>query len=235
MIMKKRWWVFIVGGGGIIVCGIVIFRMVFLDDTPPLLKHLGVDLRELRYQRDFVSYYGPILPFGAALHDVQGTSQLSPTYEYYTNSDATIYSPIDGRVTRVVFQPEDQDYYLWIRPRKHSAWVVEMDHVQEVVVKVGQQVTAGDILGKAGTWYPQENIGRTELMITQSRWNGKSYYYCPFLFVAESQKEQIRRSLEAVFQKWQKHTGRTIGNMILPGCLYRELKDSPGGNLEVVL
>ncbi len=206
---------------------ILIFKSLYSSffDPPPKLYLLPVSLDSLSYEPSYISEYGPILPFGGELKNPdKNTVILSPAIEFYAKSDANVYSPSNGIIDRIEYQKEDDDYYLWIKPKSWSSWIIEIDHLKEPKVKKGQKVVAGQILGRVGNWYQKEGIGRTELMIVK---RGRiQHYFCPYLFAEKQAKEKFAKYFNTVFQNWKNNPPSNFSKKpVLPGCLYKELKD----------
>ncbi len=210
---------------------ILIFKLLYsiLLDSPPQLYLLPVSLNSLSYEPTYVSEYGPILPFGGELKNPEkNTTILSPTIEFYAKSDANVYSPSNGIIDRIDYQKENADYYLWIKPKSWSSWIIEIDHLKEPKVKKGQKVVAGQVLGKVGNWYQKEGVGRTELMIVK---RGRiQHYFCPYIFAEKQAKEKFAKYFNTVINKWKNNSTQNISKYILPGCFYKELKDKSFSN-----
>ena len=184
-------------------------------DDPPLLEKTGIMVEDLVYDSRFISDYGPILPFGGKLYDPDGGFKLSPTYEYYLRAGARISSPLDGVVDQIEYQPQDGDYYIWIKPSPRSAWIVEIDHLKDPAVQSGDKVKAGDYLGTAGNWYPNSGVGRTELMLVKR--GAIQHYYCPYLYMSEALQRDFRRQAAKVYDEWRQQHGGTANSTALSG------------------
>jgi hypothetical protein len=71
------------------------------------------------------------------------------------------------------------DWEIHIKSSKTARWSVQHDHVSDPVVRQGDRVRAGDILGGTGKWNQSLGIGRTELIVTYSEGPGTDLCYCP--------------------------------------------------------
>ena len=127
------------------------------NSTPPVLSVPVIDLSLLT---DF-------LPFGTPL----GGTQLSPTYELYTDlTTVTVQAATPGIVEAIMANPAPQtDLEIHIRPTKDSPYLVIYDHVLSPQVSVGQSVTAGQTLGQIGPFSDpgRHRNGRIELQINR--------------------------------------------------------------------
>lgn len=198
----------------------------------PVFYNFLVDENNFSYNSSYVSSYGPILPFGAEVRDEFGNSQLSPTYEFYLNDKSTVLSPLNGYVLDVGFQPENDDYYIWISPKKNSAWIVEIDHVKNVTIKKGDYIHSGKKLGLVGSWY-KGIVGRTELMIIKKEIGGYYTYYCPYLFFSKNLKQKYSVIIKNTLKNFNSNSyNNNPKKMVLPGCFYYVLKDGGYKNRE---
>ncbi len=208
----------------LLILGSLIFVFLafryFYFYQPPRLKNLAVNLTDLSFDMQAVSEYGPILPFGGELVSPNGDRQLSPTIEFYLHSQALIKSPVDGIITDLGYQPEDKDYYAWIKPNSFSPWIIEIDHITNPKIAIGDKVTAGHIIGQAGHWEPSLNVGRTELMIVKRHWSNRQSYYCPLAFL-ENPQSWVKK-VQLILQKSHFSSKSDLAH---PFCLYSQLKD----------
>lgn len=200
--------------------GFILVLVKIIFDKPPVVKSLFVKKEDLAQDPRYIPKYGPVLPFGAILKEDEKEA-FSPTIEFYLKKDALVYSPTDGIITKIRYQPEDKDYYVWIKPRIWSNWLVEIDHLTALQVKEGKKVTAGQVLGKPGRWYPEHGVGRVELMIIKE---GKiNHYFCPSLLLAK----EVKKDYEELFNYSFKNSTikKKLQKMNPLGCLFKELKD----------
>ena len=86
-------------------------------------------------------------PFGTRVHPVYKTETLNPGIEISTEPGATVKSVFDGQITRIFFLP-GYGTCVTIRHGSHTSMYANLSDVQ---VANQQRVTAGQILGEAGT------------------------------------------------------------------------------------
>lgn len=160
--------------------------------------------------------------FGAVVEDVGGDPVVLPTFEYKVSPDSQLVSPMAGIISQVDYQEETSDYSIVIIPESGSEWFVNIDHVTEVLVSVGESVTAGQLLGKPGVW--DETLGRTELMVVKNQ-----TYYCPFNLFAPALKSEYEAKVTELMSDWETFKGDdTIYDqaaMVVPGCNESTLTD----------
>ncbi len=93
--------------------------------------------------------------FGIRVHsEAHNTKTESPGIEIETNENASVRVVYDGKVVRSFFKPEFQNIVLV----QHGDYFTLYSNLKSVVVKTGNIVKEGDILGKVGT-----KNGKTEL------------------------------------------------------------------------
>lgn len=151
------------------------------------------------------------LEFGAVVEGPDGPKQL-PTFEYRVDPDADVLAPASGRVVRRVHQPETDDYELTIGA---GSVQVNVDHVRDLQVDEGDDVVAGDVLGRPGPW--SDTLGRTELMVVEDE-----VAHCPLTWVAPELEDALAAQVSALMADWEAFRGDdTIYDeaaMPRPGC-----------------
>jgi hypothetical protein len=160
--------------------------------------------------------------FGAVVEGAEGEPVVLPTFEYKVAPDAQLLSPMAGIISQVDYQEETSDYSVVIIPESDSEWFVNIDHVIQVAVAVGESVTAGQLLGKPGVW--DDTLGRTELMVVKNQ-----TYYCPFNLFAPALKSAYEAKVTQLMNEWETFKGDdTIYDqaaMVVPGCNESTLTD----------
>ena len=120
-----------------------------------------------------------------------------------------------GVASQIDYQAETDDFSIILLPESDSDWMVNIDHVTDVAISVGDAVTAGQLLGAPGTW--NETYGRVELMVVQG-----SIYYCPFDLFDASLKDEYENKVTQLMDDWETFKADdTIYDqaaMVSPGC-----------------
>ncbi len=189
----------------------------------PVLKNLGVN-----FEQAFVflpSENKLFLEYGAEVSGPSGPKIL-PTFEYRTAPDAEVFAAMDGVVTNVTYQDRNQDYSIHLQPETNSPWILEHDHVSNPRVSKGDQVKAGDILGKVGKL--DSNLGRTEIMLWDSS-GSRPMTYCPLLYFDLSLLSPYKQKIQQHMRDWEAFKGNSNlyneEKHLLPGCAYENLAD----------
>ncbi len=137
------------------------------------------------------------LEFNAVVNGPDGPKRL-PTFEYRVDKDALVRAPASGYIIHFEHQPETDDYEIGIarslEDGRHG--MVMVDHVRDITLAKGDSVTAGQVIGKAGTWGGE--LGRVELMVVE----GDSAY-CPLARMPDSLKEAHRSKIRDLMADWE--------------------------------
>jgi len=201
------------------------------SNIPPVLKNLivafGAYDAATGKAGDFVflaSQSKVFDEFGVVVPNEGGNPVTLPTFEYKVDPNAQVVSPIDGIVTQVDYQEDQDDFSLILLPDADSNWFVNIDHVRNVMVSVGDTVTAGQQVGTSGTW--TDELGRVELMVVQDN----TTYYCPFDVFDTALKAEYEEKVTLLMNEWEDFKGDTTiydqGAMVAPGCITSTLTDS---------
>lgn len=130
-----------------------------------------------------VSFHPPgrewraLIPFGVAA--LPGGA-LTPGFEYYTTPDAIVRASCGGEIVNIFKNEGVDDWEILIKAAPHATWAVQHDHVSNPLVKLGDKVRAGDILGGTGKW--SASLGRTELAVVSAEGPGLDLCHCPMKF-----------------------------------------------------
>ncbi|MFW6213244.1 MAG: M23 family metallopeptidase [Spirochaetota bacterium] len=197
-------------------CGWFDEREEACDISQIQLESLGVDFEPWDGNSGSVAggfkFSGPdnmMMPFG----NVGDGGKVQSSLDFYMDSDATVFAPISGTISRVVFQSEDSDYEIEI---KVGGCQVFFDHMLDPQVSVGDYVNAGDPLGKPGPW--NEYTGVLELTVLSGR-----RVYCPVDFIRPERIDTVRSELVQLMADVETYHGDTSiydeAAMLEPGCL----------------
>lgn len=196
--------------------------------VPPVLKNLMFDIRGCTTGDcagaggeggDIVYAAGYSHPLVFGFDFMIDGKPLSPTYEFYVKPDANVMAPVGGTIQNLNLSQNGEDYSFFIEVDGSSTYTVIIDHVQAPTVSNGDVVSAGDILGKAGLWTPEQ--GRTELQINADE---TDHAVCPFSLLDETLKDDYSQRLNAMYADFETVKGSADiydeTKHVLPGCLY---------------
>ena len=145
-----------------------------------------------------------VLPLGTPVRSlVDGVVANMPTL---WSGDISIQVTADGRMQR---------------------WVYEVEHVINPKVKVGDKVSAGQIIAEVSDFDKSApaGFGVVEIGILHGGGEGLPEHVCPFAYLDDSIKEETFQRLNALFKSWEDYIGDQNlydENSPYPGCLALE-------------
>ena len=160
--------------------------------------------------------------FGGSVLSPSGP-KIIPNMEFKVLEDAIIMSPMHGMISSISKSDEQGDFAISIVPGALSAYRVEIDHVLDVRVEVGDVVVPGQALGIAGNW-DNSPLGRVELQV-----NRGNEYVCPMDYLAESAKASVEAKMTTLMFDWETIKGDNglydQAAMVTPGCTVHAISD----------
>ena len=105
---------------------------------------------------------------------------------------------------------------------KMEKWVYETEHVRNPTVKVGDKVTAGQIIAEVSNFDKgvPEGYGAVEIGILKG--GNPPEHVCPFAYLDESIKAETLQKIKDFFKSWEDYVRDTTlydESMPIPGCL----------------
>ena len=103
-------------------------------------------------------------------------------------------------------------------------WVYETEHVINPKVKVGDKVTAGQIIAEVSDFDKgaPSGFGAFEIGILHGGGEGPPEHVCPFLYLDDSIKDETFTKMRELFKSWEEYAGdKTLydESLTTPGCL----------------
>lgn len=198
------------------------------DHTTPVLGNLMVEFGPWDRATNMAGAFAFAAQKNRVFYEfgyVISPEKINISFTYDVGTTVTILAPMGGVVTSITYQSVSDDYELHIRKAAMSDWIIILDHVKDVPVKVGDTVTAGQVVGKASIGVPgyrtTPEIQINEEIIDDSstfehRVRGKTRFHCPSSFVSA----ETRAKVESLMRDWEAFKGRAVypASMALPGC-----------------
>ena len=208
------------------------------SDLPPiLLKSIGINLdyydpktnragdflftkEKLEFNRLFMDY-GFFIPASSASPDKKNPQ---PTFIVPLKTPAR--SLVDGVVANI---PKlwSGDYSVQVTTDgKLQKWVYETEHLINPTVKVGDKVTAGQIVGEVSDFNHGAPPGFGTVEIGVLKGGNPPEHVCPFAYLDPSIKEEMLTKIKAFYKSWEEYLGDTAlynENEEIPGCLTLDL------------
>ena len=100
-------------------------------------------------------------------------------------------------------------------------WIYETEHVINPIVKVGDRVTAGQVIAEVGSFSGNDPKGFGAVEIGILAGGNPPHHVCPFAYLDESIKQDTFDKLNAHFKSWQEYVGiqTLFPETTIPGCL----------------
>ncbi|OGH18342.1 MAG: hypothetical protein A2770_00585 [Candidatus Levybacteria bacterium RIFCSPHIGHO2_01_FULL_38_12] len=108
---------------------------------------------------------------------------------------------------------------------KMQEWIYETEHLINPRAKVGDVVTAGQIVGEVSNFNRGAPPGFGTMEIGILRGGQKPQHVCPFAYLDESIKEDTLKKINSLFKSWEDYIGdQTLyeEKNPIPGCLTQE-------------
>lgn len=145
---------------------------------------------------------------------------VQPTF--YLPLGTEVLAPIDGVVT-MVETLYSNDYTIWFSSSNKSTWSYETEHVKNVTVKVGEKVTAGQVVAEVSDYETRNTpgYGLVELGLFHPQ-NNEPTHWCPFQYLDSSIKDDTNKKILSVYKGWEEFMGDTAiydeASYAIPGC-----------------
>lgn len=196
------------------------------DDQPPALKNVGFNL----------DYYDPATSRAGDFHFTQALAEVlngDPIYQKLIWSDygiqdnrspndptkrnvqptfrlplgTKVLAPIDGEVTRVETLYSG-DYTIWFAENPKADWSYEMEHVIKPIIKVGDKVTAGQVVAEVSTHGSEHHpgFGIVEIGLFHPLDNEPTHW-CPFVHFEDSIKDEMNKKILSLYGAWETYLG----------------------------
>lgn len=200
----------------------------------PNIKHLGVNLDYYNAQTglagDFKFTKAPLNQnrlFMNYAHLITQTSTGSPKRNpqptFILPIGTKVRSIVDGQVS-AIDQLYSGDYSIHITSRESGQYTYELEHVSNVSVKVGDKVTAGQVVAEVSPHDSNYNdgMGLYEIGILTAGEGGRPRHICPFAYLDSSVKADLQAKINALYVSWEEYRGDSSlyneAAMPTPGC-----------------
>lgn len=202
------------------------------DDPPLLLKGIGVNIdsydpktnkagdfvfskQKLQFDRLFMGF-GFVIPASSA-----GVQKSNPQPTFIVPLGTPVRSLVDGVVANIP-KVWSGDYSIQVTADgKMQKWVYETEHIINPKVRVGDRVTAGQIIGEVSNYDKGLPPGYGIVEIGILKGGNPPYHVCPFEYLDPSIKEEMFTKIKAFYKSWEEYRGGTpLYNIeTTPGCL----------------
>lgn len=214
-------------------------------DYPKIWGHLGIDIEP--YNETTMLAGGILFDHGFSQTHIQedrvfiefgiarGEYLPMGDFVYHLDPDANIYATVNGTIANIGYNTHSDDYGIMIFATDYgSEYLIGIDHVLNVTVSEGDNVTAGDIIAKPGylaemrtEWnndpmHDGQYYGLTEFSIVRYNHN-----ICPATFFSDELLSSFNQSILQLISEWEEFIGdpnvHNESAFLRPGCLIEEL------------
>ncbi len=205
-------------------------------DEPALkLKSIGINLGyydpttstagDLKFTKSkfmfgiIFSDYGYFIP---GEQSAGGKDKFNPQPTFTAPMGTKVMSLVDGVVTKVPLLYSG-DYSIHVATNPQSRWIYETEHVINPLVKVGDEVKAGQVIAEVSPHNKDANGGFGIVEIGILKGGNPPQHVCPFAYLDESIREDIQKKLTSLYSSWEKYRGDSSlydeNALKQPGCL----------------
>lgn len=211
-----------------------------IDPNQPLLiKHLGVELGDydpttgkagdFKFTKDQLSQNRIWMDYGYVIAAEQSSTRQdkpNPQPAFILPLGTKVHALVDGIVVSVEKLYSD-DYSIMISGSEQSPWRYETEHVINPLVKVGDKVTAGQVIAEVSTWDSQHNSGLGMVEIGILKGGNPPAHVCPFAYLDPSIKDSLLQHVSNLYASWESYKGDTTlydeAAMVSVGCIADEV------------
>lgn len=207
------------------------------NDNEPLLllKGVGINLDyydpstgkagDLVFTKDKLQFDVLFTEFGFTIpadSSATGKAKRNPQPTWQAPMGTKVHAIVDGVVTNVSTLYSN-DYTIMVATDKNSRWQYETEHVSNPLVKVGDQVVAGQVIAEVSPHNKDGNSGYGLVEIGLLKGGNPPSHVCPFAYLDPSVKDDIQKKLLAFYKAWEEYRGNPNlydeSAQPTPGCL----------------
>ena len=173
---------------------------------------------KLQFNRLFMGY-GFVIPGNETS---SGMDKSNPQPTYILPLGTPVRSLVDGVVANMPTLWSGDISIQVTTDGKLQRWVYETEHVINPKVKVGDRVTAGQIIAEVSDFDKGAPAGFGTVEIGILKGGNPPQHICPFAYLDDSIKEETFIKLKNLFRDWEEYTGNTSlydELLTVPGCL----------------
>jgi hypothetical protein len=192
-------------------------------DTPPLkLKSIGIEFSDFEFTKEKLQFGKLFMEYGFYISgNVDNLAKNNPQPTFIVPLGTPVRSLVDGVVANIE-TVWSGDYSIQVTSDgKLQKWIYETEHIINPLVKVGDKVSAGQIVGEVSNFDKRvpKGYGTVEIGILKS--GNPPSHLCPFAYLDDSVKEDIYSQIGVLFKSWENYVGdQTLyKETTIPGCL----------------
>src|SRR3989344_1830597 len=194
------------------------------QSEPPLkLKSIGVEFSDFKFTKSKMQFnrlfmgYGFYIPAGN-----DNPAKYNPQPTFVVPLGTPVRATVDG-VVAAIPTLWSGDYSIQVTENgKMEKWIYETEHLINPRVKVGDRVSAGQIVGEVSDFNHGAPAGFGTVEIGIGIGGNPPHHTCPFAYLDDSIKDETFAKMNALFRSWEEYTGDTAlydESVLIPGCL----------------
>ena len=190
-----------------------------LDQEEPKIENIGITIdyynKQTNKAGDFVFHtftypwnteiYNQKIfyDFGETALKTNGSIEQAPEVTYIVPLSTKVLATTDGIITHIKQQQEGDMEFAITKPES-PLWVFGYDHAINLIVKEGDSVVAGQVLGEvsgySSKWLRGDGYGVVEISIANT--TTAFIAHCPFMYLDESVKQEYLDKIKALYASW---------------------------------
>lgn len=194
-------------------------------NEPPLrLKGIGINFEDFKFTREKLPFNRIFMGYGFVIPNTMtdsGYDKRNPQPTFIVPLGTPVRSLVDGIVANVK-TVWSGDYTIQVTQNgKIEKWVFETEHVLNPKVKVGDKVSAGQIIAEVSNFEKNNPAGYGTVEIGILKGGQVPVHVCPFAYLDESIKDDVLDNIKTLFKDWESFIGDQglyDENLSIPGC-----------------
>lgn len=207
-------------------------------DVPLLIKSLPITLAkydtstgmagDMKFTKSTLQFDRLYMDYGFSIPaNSVGPAKKNPQPTFIAPLGTKVRSIVDGVVVDI---PElySKDFSIMVASNNNSQTRYETEHVINPIVKVGDQVTAGQVVAEVSDY--DKNVpgyGLVEMGILIG--GSPPKHVCPFAYLDPTVKDKITSNLKQLYSDWNSYKGKTLYQLgdykTTIGCLFDDSID----------
>lgn len=179
----------------------------------------------------------PFIAFGKLLEGSDGNLKRTPELTWFVREGTPVRAPITGTVSQIdVLYSND---YLIVLRHPSTDWEVGVEHVDDPLVQVGDDVVAGQVIATAT---PEQSPHGDRYAFTElAVWwpadtDEEMIKLCPYEAFSAALQAEYDAQIHALAEAWEAYRDQDVydeASWVLPGCVVERMTEaearSPAG------
>ncbi|HSX18477.1 MAG TPA: peptidoglycan DD-metalloendopeptidase family protein [Candidatus Saccharimonadales bacterium] len=159
--------------------------------------------------------------FGVQDPRTTDTTKKNPQPTFVLPLHTKVHALVSGQVVDVK-KLYSNDYTVWVARFPNSHYIYETEHVDNPIVKKGDNVTGGQVIAEVSSKDSQitPGFGLLEIGILYTAHNYPQHL-CPFQYLDPAIKDDVGKKITALHSAWETYYGQKVymESFVTPGCV----------------